>query len=302
MFIHWFPGHMAKAKRLIQEKIVLVDVVVELLDARIPFSSSNPFLKEIVAGKPTVTLLNKSDLADPAITKAWVEWYKENGISALPFMATKKDDKEKLFKLIEDCAQETMKKWTAKGRLPRNPRVMIIGIPNVGKSTLINTLVGKSSLRTANRPGVTKGNQWIKLAKRIDLLDTPGILWPRFDDQDGAVFLSACSSVSQDAYDTYDVAVKLLKYLIENYPQLLEQRYGITVEPDMFAEKIIENVAIKRGMLQKSGHPNMDKGAEAILADFRKGVLGRLSLEKPGVSTAVTDKKEIDTAGGDENE
>lgn len=272
---------MAKAKRLIQQQVEQVDVVVELLDARIPFSSSNPFLMDIVAGKPTVTLLNKSDLADISVTKTWVEWYQEKGINALPFTATKKDDKEKLFKLIEESAQEVMAKWTSKGRLPRSPRVMIVGIPNVGKSTLINTIIGRASTRTANRPGVTKGNQWVKLAKRIDLLDTPGVLWPRFDDQDAAVFLSACSSVSQDAYDTYDVVVKLVRYMASNYPAMLEKRYNLTLSTEMTPESIIQGVAEKRGMLQKSGQFHLQTAAEAILTEFRKGIIGRISLETP---------------------
>ncbi|MCG8401966.1 MAG: ribosome biogenesis GTPase YlqF [Firmicutes bacterium] len=281
MDIQWYPGHMARARKQVQQSIKLVDVVIELLDARIPASSRNPDIDRILGDKPRVIILNKSDLADHDITKAWIGFFRDRGNVAAAVDAQRGLGVTKLVSLVEKLAAPEIGKYMARGRRPRMARCMVVGVPNVGKSMLINRLAGKKATRIANRPGVTRGEQWIKLSGRLELLDTPGILWPKFQDPDTAFKLAVTGAIKEDIYDPEDVCVKLVRRLMEKSPSPVAELYKNTA----IAEEpwdIIKSIGAARGFYQSGGRVDMKKTAVQIIKDFRDGRLGKHTLDLPG--------------------
>ncbi|AMA72647.1 ribosome biogenesis GTPase YlqF [Aneurinibacillus thermoaerophilus] len=280
MTIQWFPGHMAKARRQVTEKLKLIDVVIELLDARLPLSSRNPMIDEIVSGKPRLILLNKSDLAAEEITKAWVRHFAENGIKAIPIDALSGRGVSKLPQECEVLVEETMQKRRAKGMQDRAIRAMILGIPNVGKSSLMNRLAGRKVAQTGDRPAVTKAQQWVKVGKVLELLDTPGILWHKFEDPLVGLRLAASGAIKDEIIDFQEVALFVVAYLRMYYSNALKERYQLAELPESKLE-ILTEIGRKRGCLVSGGHIDYDKVAELILRELRGGKIGRISLERP---------------------
>ena len=287
--INWYPGHMLKTKKQIIEDLKLIDVVVELLDARIPKSSRNPDIQRIVQNKKRIVLLNKSDLAEEKETKKWIEYYKNNNTTAIACDANLGKGMKEILKQIDNAMEEEMQKAASKGRIKRNIRIMILGIPNVGKSSLINRLCNKKSAVVGNRPGVTKQKQWVRIANNIELLDTPGVLWPKFEDENVALNLAYTGSIKDEVLETIEVSFKLLIYLYNNYKSNLLERYKITegeleqINSEDENEEIynlMKLIGKKRGAVVSGGEINDEKTAKIILNDFRSGKLGRITLEK----------------------
>lgn len=278
--LNWYPGHMAKAKRIIIENLKLVDVVIELLDARIPRSSANPILKDLIGSKPHLIVLNKIDLADNAVNNEWEEYFTSLGKSVVKINSLNGKGIRQLVAKADELAKNKTAKFASKGAKPRNARVMIVGIPNVGKSSLINRLAGSASLKTADKPGVTRAKQWIKIKNNLDLLDTPGILWPKFEDPEVGLNLAFTGAISDEVYDIEHAAELLIWRLKDRYEQNIMERYKITELPQT-SEELFALVGKKRGFLQKGGVIDTEKTAIAILKDFRAGKLGNISLEEP---------------------
>ena len=287
--INWYPGHMLKTKKQIIEDLKLIDVVVELLDARIPKSSRNPDIQRIVQNKKRIVLLNKSDLAEEKETKKWIEYYKNNNTAAIACDANLGKGIKEILKQIDNAMVEEMQKAASKGRIKRNIRIMILGIPNVGKSSLINRLCNKKSAVVGNRPGVTKQKQWVRIANNIELLDTPGVLWPKFEDENVALNLAYTGSIKDEVLETIEVSFKLLIYLYNNYKSNLLERYKITegeleqINSEDENEEIynlMKLIGKKRGAVISGGEIDDEKTAKIILNDFRSGKLGRITLEK----------------------
>lgn len=281
MSIQWFPGHMAKARRQIEEKLPLVDIVIELRDARAPISSKNPMLHEVIKNKPCMTILMKRDLADQSQTDKWMTYFKDNDIPALAVDVNNKKDIQDTIALAKDLGKEKMTKLINRGVKPRAIRAMIIGIPNVGKSTLINRLANKKIAKIGDRPGITKHQLWIKVNKDFELLDTPGILWPKFEDQKVGLRLAAIGTIKDRLLSLQDIAAYALKFLQENYANNLEKRYGITPEMDDMWD-IFVAIGKRRGALESGGQVNFDKVSEIVLRDLRLGNLGNITLEFSG--------------------
>ncbi len=280
--LQWYPGHMRKAERLVRENLKLVDVVVELLDARIPMSSANPVLREIVAGKPRVVVLNKADLADPAATRSWERYFAAQEIAAVPVDAVKGSGTKELVQAIRRCAAPRTEKLAKHGAKPRAARCMILGIPNVGKSSLINRLSGGTRTKVENRPGVTRAKQWIRIGAQLELLDMPGILWPKFEDAQAALRLAFTGAISDTVYDVGGVVLQLLHVLHMDYPAALCARYGLDEAMPMGAA-LLEEIAQKRGCLVRGGRIDYEKAEQIVLTDFRSGRLGRVTLDPPPV-------------------
>ena len=287
--INWYPGHMLKTKKQIIEDLKLIDVVVELLDARIPKSSRNPDIQRIVQNKKRIVLLNKSDLAEEKETKKWIEYYKNNNTTAIACDANLGKGIKEILKQIDNAMEEEMQKAASKGRIKRNIRIMILGIPNVGKSSLINRLCNKKSAVVGNRPGVTKQKQWVRIANNIELLDTPGVLWPKFEDENVALNLAYTGSIKDEVLETIEVSFKLLIYLYNNYKSNLLERYKIAeaeleqINSEDENEEIYNLMKVigkKRGAVISGGEIDDEKTAKIILNDFRSGKLGRITLEK----------------------
>lgn len=278
MLIQWFPGHMTKTKRMIEDHLKAVDVVAELLDARIPQSSANPMVEELVKGKPRIVILNKADLADPRETDLWISYYKKKGISVVPMTVGNGKNKKKLLSLIRKTAEPILSRWRKRGLKNRSVRLMILGIPNVGKSSLINFLAGKASTRTANTPGHTRGKQWVRLSDGLDLLDTPGVLWPKFDDQTAALRLAATGAIAGDVFNPDEVVPVLLSSLAETAPQVLKDVYGID-DVNRDPQLLLEDAGRRRGCLLPGGAIDYDRAEMAVLRDFRNGKLGRITLD-----------------------
>ena len=276
--INWFPGHMAKARREIEEKLNLVDIVIELVDARIPYSSRNPMLNEIIKNKPLLTILNKSDLADPFETEKWLKEYNKNHYT-IKLDSTKSNIKDYIIKSIKDVLKEQLEKKSSKGIIKTSIRAMIIGIPNVGKSTFINNLAGRGSLKVGNMPGVTKSQSFIKVGNELELLDNPGILWPKFEDENVAYNLAIIGSIKDTILNLDDVMIKALKLLAKRYPSSTFNRYGVNIILDNIVETI-DQIGKKRGALLKGGEINYDKVYDLFLYDLRNGRLGNITLEE----------------------
>jgi ribosome biogenesis GTPase A len=280
MSINWYPGHMKKTKELIEDHLKLVDVVVELLDARIPVSSKNPQLDRMIQGKERIVVFNKSDLADPDVLEDWIRYYKKQGILSIPITCITGEGVNRLIHEIRIKAEDKLKSKRDRGMIDRPIRVMIVGIPNVGKSSLINKLAGKRSAQIGNKPGVTRGKQWIRIRKGLELFDTPGILWPKIEDQQVGLNLAFVGSIKDDVIDIETIAQDLVAFLAGHYPKLIMDRYG--VDP---AEKtpleLMSAIALNRGTLLKKGLVDHHKIAHVLLDEFRRGKLGKISLEWP---------------------
>lgn len=278
MLIQWFPGHMAKTKRLIIEHLKAVDVAAELLDARIPLSSANPMVEELLSGKPRIVILNKADLADPEMTKAWESYYKRKGVAAVSMSCGNGKDKKKFLRLIKEAAGPMLEKWKRRGLKTRSARIMILGIPNVGKSTLINFISGTAAARTANTPGHTRGKQWVRLSQGLDLLDTPGVLWPKFEDQVAALRLAATGAIAGDVFDADTVVPELMRVLARTAPDALREKYGIedaAADPQI----LLAQAGKRRGCILPEGAIDYARVQTMILNDFRSGKLGRITLD-----------------------
>ena len=278
--VQWFPGHMAKTKRLIQGNLKSVDVVIELLDARVPTSSANPLIREIVGEKPRLVALNKADLADEAQTKKWIACFRAQGLSAVPIDSLAGTGLKALVQKAETLAKPKTHKLVAKGAKPRAARAMVLGIPNVGKSSLINRLAGAAKAKVENRPGVTRDKQWIRIGKNLELLDMPGILWPKFEDPTVGMRLAFVGSVSDEVYDVEATVKRLLAWLSERYPGRLAERYRLTKEEAQSdAEALMAHIGKRRGCLLKGGILDAEKVQRLLLSDFRGGKLGRVTLD-----------------------
>lgn len=281
MIIQWYPGHMAKAKMNMEQDIVTVDLSIVVLDARIPRSSYNPDFDRILRKKPVLAVLNKADLADPVQTKAWIRYYEKNDIAAVAMNAQKKRGMQELLKKAVRAAEPVMQKLEAKGRRRRPVRAMVVGSPNTGKSTLINAVMPKATSKTGNKPGVTRGKQWVRINDKIELLDTPGVLWPKFENDWIGFALAATGAVSSDVYDPYEVASRLVDWLSEVRSEALKERYKIEAVGN--AEAILEEIGRARGMLAAGGLVKTEDAARVLLAEFRNGKLGRFTLDLPPV-------------------
>lgn len=278
--IQWFPGHMAKARRQVTEKLKLVDIIFELVDARIPYSSRNPMIDEIIQHKPRLVLLNKADMADKEATKQWIKYFREKGIKALAINSQAGQGMKEIVAASEDILQEKFDRMRAKGVRPRAIRAMIVGIPNAGKSTLINRLAKKNIARTGNTPGVTKAQQWIKVGKELELLDTPGILWPKFEDQEVGLKLALTGAIKDTILNLQDIAVFALRFLEKKYPDRLKERYQIEAIPEDIVE-VFDAIGKLRGCLMGRGEIDYDKVTELVIREFRTEKLGAITLERP---------------------
>jgi ribosome biogenesis GTPase A len=280
MAIQWYPGHMAKARRQVQEKLSQIDVVIEIVDARTPLSSRNPMIEELVEQKPRLVLLNKADLADPEMTKRWLEYFETEFSKSLVIDAQRGKGMNKIPEVVRSLAAPLLEKWKRKGINPRALRTLILGIPNVGKSTVINKLAGKKIANIGDKPGVTKKQQWIKVGGEMELLDTPGILWPKFEDEEVGYRLALTGAIKEEIFDFQDTVVFFLKFMKEYYPHLLQQRYDLEELPEDVVE-LFDAVGKRRGCLVAGGLIDYDRVAEIIFRDFRHGKFGPVTLEAP---------------------
>ena len=291
MNVQWYPGHMTKAKRQMQEDIKLIDLIIELVDARVPLSSRNPDIDELGKNKSRLILLNKSDLADERQNEAWKTYFQAKGFYVVKVDSRNGSGMKAINNVIQEACKEKTERDRKRGILNRPVRAMVVGIPNVGKSTFINSFAGKACAKTGNKPGVTKGKQWIRLNKGLELLDTPGILWPKFEDQAVGERLALIGSMNDEILNREEMALSLLVFIGENYPEALEKRYQLTLDTagaDGDAQAslhsalaLLEAVCKSRGCLKKGGEPEYEKGAALVLDDFRSGRLGRMTLELP---------------------
>ena len=279
MNYQWYPGHMTKAKRMMQENIKLIDLIIELVDARITMSSRNPEIDELGKGKSRIILLNKSDLADAGLNQEWESFFKEKGYFVQQLNAKTGAGIKNIQALVQESCKEKIERDRKRGIINRPVRAMVVGIPNVGKSTFINSFAGKACAKTGNKPGVTKGKQWIRLNKNLELLDTPGILWPKFEDQKIGERLALIGSINDEILHVDELAVALIRNLKNSYLDLLEKRYNITMDEDAY--DTLKKIAIARRCLQKGELPDVDRASSMLLEDFRSGKLGRITLERP---------------------
>lgn len=279
MNIQWYPGHMTKARRMMEEDIKLIDIVIELVDARMPLSSKNPDIDKLAGQKSRMILLNKYDLADPLRTSEWENWFKNQGFFVYKLDARKGGQMKAITNIIQEACKEKIERDRRRGIINRPVRAMIVGIPNVGKSTFINTYAGKACAKTGNKPGVTKGKQWIRLNKNVELLDTPGILWPKFDDPTVGERLALIGSIKDEILNITDLSVKLIEFLKEFYPGILAERYAVDENCDKIV--LLEGIAEARNCRQKGNTLDIDKASKLLIDDFRSGKLGRITLEFP---------------------
>lgn len=279
MEFQWYPGHMSKAKRAMQEDLKLINVIIELVDARVPLSSKNPDIDPMANGKSRIILLNKCDLADAAVTAQWKKYYEKKGFFVALVNSKQGKGVKQVNEVIQSACKEKIERDRRRGILNRPIRAMIVGIPNVGKSTFINSFAGKACTKTGNKPGVTKGKQWIRLNKNVELLDTPGILWPKFEDQTVGLRLAFIGSIKDELSNQYELCLLLMKYLQEHYPEAVPKAYQI--EADDSEVVLLERVVKRRGCLKAGGEYDLDKAANYVIDDFRNGRLGAISLEQP---------------------
>ena len=279
MHFQWYPGHMTKAKRMMQENMKLIDLVIELVDARIPFSSRNPDIDELAKNKARLILLNKSDLAEDRWNDDWADYFKEKGFSVVKVNSKKGGGIKSIQGVIQEACKAKIERDRKRGILNRPVRAMVVGIPNVGKSTFINALAGKACAKTGNKPGVTKGKQWIRLNKQVELLDTPGILWPKFEDQKVGLRLALIGSIKDEILNTEELAAELVGFMNRNYAGVLEEKYQVTEEKDGYV--MLQKIAESRHCLVRGSEFDIEKAAALLLDDFRNGRLGRITLETP---------------------
>lgn len=281
--IQWFPGHMAKTRRLMKENLPLVDVVVEITDARVPASSRNPEMKNLVGGKPRVVVLNKCDMADEALTAEWIEYYRTKGVRAVAMDCRSGKGLNKLVPTVKEVMKKELEKRAAKGMEGKPIRMMIVGIPNVGKSSFINRVAGGKRAKVEDRPGVTRGKQWVTLEKGIDLLDMPGVLWPKFDDKTVGEHLAFTGAIKDDILDTELLAMRLADLLNREYHSLLCERYRLADEEtaDIEPYDLLSLIGAKRGMKISGGEVDTERAAAMLLDEFRGGKIGRMTLEMP---------------------
>lgn len=280
--VQWFPGHMAKTRRLMEANLRLVDLVVELTDARIPASSRNPEVDRIIGQKPRVLVLNKADSADEAATRRWLDYYQAQGITAVATDCRSGKGLGRLVTVVREVLAEKIARWESQGMAGRTIRLMIVGIPNVGKSSLINRMAGSNKAKVEDRPGVTRGKQWVSLAGGIELLDMPGVLWPKFEDKLVGERLAFTGAVKDDILDVEHLATRLLEVLQQPYGELIAQRYKLTPEEVREQESytVLELIARRRGMLSPGGGVNTERAAIMLVDEFRSGALGRITLEE----------------------
>lgn len=279
--VQWFPGHMAKTRRKIKESLSLVDGVVELRDARIPLSSTNPELNDLIENKPKIILLNKCDLADEKATTQWIAYYKNQGISAIPVDCRSGKGLNLFRQTVNEVLADKIKSNNEKGMVGRSLRLMVVGIPNTGKSSFINRLAKGGKAKVEDRAGVTRHNQWYVIGDRIELLDTPGVLWPKFEDPDVGYKLAFTGGIKDDILDIEELAVKLLEILRDDYPEKLEERYKIKDFSDFTGYEILEEIGRKRGMLISRGEVNTLRAATTLFDELRGGKLGTITFERP---------------------
>ncbi len=280
MNINWYPGHMKKTRESIQKSLTMVDIVFELIDARIPTSSQNPVIDSIVGEKPRVIILNKSDLASNKGNKIWQEYFFKKNISSVCLDALNGKGIDRLLEISYNLTDEKRKAYEKRGVINRPTRAMILGIPNVGKSTLINSLSGRKGAKTGNKPGITKSNQWIKTNGNLELLDTPGILWPKFEDPEVGLNLAFTGAIKDEILDIETLALKLIERLANYFPNLLNSRYNIEIEGKSYLD-IMEEIGRRRGCIIKGGEIDYTKVSNIILDEFRKGIIGKITLEFP---------------------
>ena len=285
MNIQWFPGHMTRAQRMIEENLKLVDAVCEILDARIPASSRNPDIDRLAAGKPRLVILNRTDLADPAATARWRRWFQAQGIAILETDAKTGRGVNGFVPAVRELLKDRLAEYAAKGQAGRPLRVMILGIPNVGKSTFINRVAGRKAAIAGDKPGVTRGRQWINIDAGLDLLDTPGILWPKFDSQEVGEMLAITNAIKADVLDKETLGANFMLRLRENYPDALRERYKIEPDPALNGFELLEQAAKKRGFLVSRGEYDIERMANTLLKEYHEGKLGRLTLEMPDDGT-----------------
>lgn len=284
MDYQWYPGHMTKARRMMQENIGLVDLVIELADARIPLSSRNPDIDSLCGNKARILLMTKADMADPARTAKVQKYFEDKGFMVIAMDARTRKANEKIKAYVEKACAAKRERDKRRGIVGRPLRAMVVGIPNVGKSTFINSFAGKASAKTGNKPGVTRGKQWIRLNKNLELLDTPGILWPKFEDRQVGVNLALTGAIRQELLEEQELSLELLDFLQREYPALLRERYapeGAGWEFPMDSAKLLGEIALSRNLLKTGGEPDWQRASKMVLDDFRNGKTGRISLETP---------------------
>ncbi len=279
--IQWFPGHMTKAQRMIEENVRLVDAVCEVLDARIPRSSRNPDIDRLAAGKPRLVILNRCDLADPAVTKKWAAYFREQGLAVLETDARSGRGVNAFPAAVRELLRDKLAEYERKGQSGRGLKVMVLGIPNVGKSTFINKVAGRKAAAAGDKPGVTRGRQWISIDRSLDLLDTPGILWPKFDSQEVGEMLAVTNAIKSDVLDRETLAANFMLRLCELYPDAVKERYGVVRTGEENGFELLEQAAKRRGFLVSKGEYDIERMANTLLDEYHGGKLGRLSLERP---------------------
>ena len=281
MNIQWFPGHMTKAQRMIEENLAMVDAVCEILDARIPYSSRNPDIDRLAGDKPRLVILNRVDLADPQMTARWRKYFESRGLAILETDAKSGKGVGSFAPAVRRLLKDKLAAYEAKGQVGRPLRVMILGIPNVGKSTFINKVAGRKAAIAGDKPGVTRGKQWINIDQGLDLLDTPGILWPKFDSQEVGEMLAITNAIKADVLDKETLGANFMLRLRELYPKAIEERYKFVPDPDMNGFELLEQAAKKRGFLVSRGEYDIERMANTLLGEYHDGKLGRLTLEAP---------------------
>lgn len=295
MIIQWYPGHMTKTRRMMQEQVKHVDLLCEIIDARIPISSRNPDLDEIAKGKPRMVVFNRAGQADPKVNQAWISYYKEMGIPALEVDSKLGSGIKSFPKAVREMMKEKIAAFAAKGQVGRPLRMMVVGVPNVGKSTFINQVAGRKSAKAENRPGVTRGRQWVHLGGGLEMMDTPGILWPKFEDEQVGLHLAFTGAVRDEVIDVELLAFSLMERLAKEYGSSLEARYGFQPDPDAPGHILLEQAARRRGFLISGGEVDLERMANVLLDEFRNGKLGRITLERP---PEKGDKEDGEEKGG----
>ena len=281
MNYQWYPGHMTKARRMMEENIKLIDLVIEVVDARIPMSSRNPDIDNLAKNKARLILLNKSDLSDERLNQQWIDYFAQKGVLCLKLNSRSGAGIKQMNSAIERACHEKIERDKKKGIMNRPVRAMVVGIPNVGKSTFINSYAGKACAKTGNKPGVTKGKQWIRLNKNVELLDTPGILWPKFEDQRVGLYLALIGAIKDEILNIDELSLELIKILLSDYPTVLKERYG--VEEDAEPPVILGQIAENRKCISKGGELDYSKAAALLIDEFRSGKLGQITLERPKI-------------------